>query len=98
MKTITLDCPIQRGEMTITEVRFLHPQGSGWLRGVKLFDLMQMDTTALIAVLPRITDPALTEHEINTALHPADFVQLGAEVAGFLATRSQKREAGIPSP
>jgi hypothetical protein len=93
MKTITLEHPIERGGSTLTEIRFLEPKGTGWLRGIKLFDLMQMDAAALTTVLPRITDPALTEQEIRTATHPADLVQLGAEVASFLAPKSLTREA-----
>ncbi|MCL2020927.1 MAG: phage tail assembly protein [Betaproteobacteria bacterium] len=88
MKSITLEHPLKRGESTLNEIRFLEPKGTGWLKGIKLFDLMQMDTTALTIVLPRITDPALTEQEIRALLHPADLVQLGAEVAGFLAPKS----------
>ena len=92
MKKITLEHPIVRGENEITAINLLEPRGSGWLKGVKLFDLMQMDVGALTVVLPRVTDPALTEHEIRTALHPADLVQLGAEVSVFLAPKSMTQE------
>lgn len=93
MKTITLEHPLKRGETTFTQVRFLEPKGTGWLRGVKLFDLMQMDVSALTTVLPRVTDPSLTEQEISGAMHPADLVLLGAEVVNFLAPKSLSPEA-----
>jgi hypothetical protein len=98
MKTINLEHPLKRGEIEIRTVQFLQPRGSGWLRGIKLFDLMQMDVAALMVVLPRITDPALTEQEINAQIHPADLVQIGAEVASFLAPRSMTQEASTPPP
>ncbi|GHU28669.1 hypothetical protein AGMMS50256_11500 [Betaproteobacteria bacterium] len=106
MKTITLEQPIKRRvrdkngdtykEIEITEIKFLEPRGTGWLKSTKLFDLMQMDVSALTTVLPRIIEPALTEHEILTQLHPADLVLLGAEVAGFLAPKSMTQEEPTP--
>jgi len=96
MKPITLEHPIKRGDTLLTEIRLLEPQGTGWLRGIKLFDLMQMDVGALTTVLPRLTDPALTEQEIRAQLHPADLIQLGTEVAGFLAPKSLTQGEDIP--
>ena len=37
---------------------------AGTLRGVSLASLAQSDVDALIKVLPRMTSPALTEHEV----------------------------------
>ncbi|MDR2506838.1 MAG: phage tail assembly protein [Candidatus Accumulibacter sp.] len=96
-KTITLDVPLKCGGADgpdITEITLFKPAGTGWLRGVKLFDLIQLDTAALTTVLPRITDPALTEAEIRTRLDPADFLKLGAEVSGFLVTSSEPANDG----
>lgn len=92
-KTITLDTPIQRGEQTITVLELRKPM-AGELRGCSLIELMQMDVLALRKVLPRITAPALTDHEIGL-LDPADLVQLGSEVAGFLLPKSLKAEASL---
>ncbi|GHU29422.1 hypothetical protein AGMMS50256_14280 [Betaproteobacteria bacterium] len=74
MKTVTLEHPLKRGDIEVASVQFIEPRGTGWLKGVKLFDLMQMDVVSLTVVLPRITDAPLTEHEINAQLHPADLV------------------------
>ena len=82
MKTITLEQPIQRGESTIDTVELRKPV-SGELRGANLTDLIQMDVTALHKVLPRITVPPLTEHEV-AQLDPADLLQFGTMVAVFL--------------
>ncbi len=92
MKEITLDNPFARGDKKIEKVSVLQPPGSGWLKGVKLFELVQMDADALATVLPRITEPALTEQEIRSKLHPADLFQLGGVVSGFLLPKSAKAE------
>lgn len=85
-KTITLDSPIQRGDSQITEIILRKPR-AGELRGTNLTDLLQMDVAALIKVIPRISTPTLTEAEVSN-LDPADFTQLGGEVASFLLQRA----------
>lgn len=90
-ETVDLDTPIQRGKQTVTRVTVRKPL-SGALRGVTLTDVLQMDVTALSKVLPRITDPALTDHELRN-MDPADLVQLGGAVAGFLLPKRAKGEA-----
>ncbi|MGL5036945.1 MAG: phage tail assembly protein [Aeromonas sp.] len=84
-KHITLDQAIARGETTITDIELRKPK-AGELRGLNLADVLQMDVNALTKLLPRITTPALTEAEIG-GMDPADFVQLGGEVAGFLVPK-----------
>jgi hypothetical protein len=91
-KTVTLEQPIRRGESFVPMVEILSPTGTGWLRGVKIFDLAQMDVSALTTVLPRITAPALTEQEIRNALSAPDLFQLGAAVADFLIPKSARAE------
>jgi hypothetical protein len=93
-KTITLDFPLTRGEQTITDISVRKPM-SGELRGLALADLLQMRVDALVQVLPRITSPILTEADVR-GLDPADLMQLGAEVAGFLLTRAA-REPAFPT-
>lgn len=86
--TIVLDQPIKRGETEITAVELRRP-AAGELRGLNLTDLLQMDVVALQRVLPRVSTPALTEAEV-AALDPADLLQLGATVAGFLLPKAAK--------
>lgn len=86
MKTIPLDTPIKRGETEITSISLRRP-AAGELRGVNLTDLLQMDVIAVTRVLPRISDPTLTDAEI-ASLDPADFLALASEVAGFLLPKS----------
>jgi len=89
---IELDEPIQRGQTTIAELTIRKPK-AGELRGVSLMDLGQMDVQALRKVLPRITTPALIDAEIGN-MGPADILQCGVAVAGFLLTKKQKAQAG----
>lgn len=91
-ETIELDEPVQRGKTTITELQIRKPV-AGELRGVSLMDLAHMDVLALRKVLPRITAPSLTDQEIGS-MSPADIMQCGVTVAGFLLTKKQKAQAG----
>lgn len=93
-ETIELDEPIQRGKTLITELHIRKPV-AGELRGVSLMDLAQMDVLALRKVLPRITAPSLTDQEIGT-MSPADIMQCGVKVAGFLLTKQQKAQVDSP--
>ncbi|KVE72084.1 phage tail assembly protein [Burkholderia vietnamiensis] len=90
---ITLDTPITRGEQDITAVTLMKPL-AGALRGVALTDVLQLDVIALSKVLPRISDPVLTTQDV-LRLDPADLLQLGTEVAGFLVPNSSKVDASL---
>lgn len=85
-KKITLETPIKRGETEITEIEVLEPT-AGQLAGVSLADLLQLDVSALLVVLPRLTQPTLTPHEAAN-LSPADLLSLGSQVTGFLLPKS----------
>lgn len=82
MSSVPLDTPIERGRQKIDEV-FLRKPNAGELRGVSLTALLQMEVDALITLLPRISTPALTTHDVRN-MDPADLVQCGGVVAGFL--------------
>lgn len=89
--TVTLDTPIARGTTTITALTLRKP-ASGELRGIALTDLLNLEVNALRKVLPRITTPMLTDVEVGQ-MDPADLVELGTTVAGFLLRKSVKAEA-----
>lgn len=82
--TITLDTPIKQGETEITTVTLRRPH-AGELRGLSVSDLLQMDVSANIKLLPRISE--LAEHQV-AALDPADLTQLASAVAGFFLPKS----------
>lgn len=86
--TVNLDTPIVRGEQKIEQVVLRKPL-AGELRGVALADLLRMDVGALQTVLPRITAPTLTTHDVQTMELP-DLLQLGAELAGFFLTKADR--------
>ncbi|MGG4659338.1 phage tail assembly protein [Pseudomonas vlassakiae] len=90
-EVIDLDTPIVRGEQEIKQVTLRKPM-SGELRGVTLTDLAHMDVLALRKVLPRISTPSLTDHEIGR-MDPADLLQCGVAVGSFLLTKSAKEAA-----
>lgn len=85
-KTVTLDTPIKRGKTEIKTIVLRKPQ-SGALRGVRLQALMEMDVNAVMAVLPRVSAPALTAQEVNE-MDPADLLALSVEVVTFLLPKS----------
>lgn len=90
---ITLEEPIQRGETSITEISLRKP-AAGELRGLKLADLLTGDVNAVIRLVPRISNPSLTEQEV-AALDVVDLTACADEVVVFLQTRGSKQE---PSP
>ena len=86
--TIALDTPIVRGEQTIDRVTLRKP-ASGELRGVALADLIKSDVAALHVVLPRITIPTLTSHDVGQ-LDLVDFAALAGEVVGFFMSKADR--------
>lgn len=89
---IVLEQPIQRGEKTtITEITLRKP-AAGELRGLKLTDLLNGDVNATIRLVPRISQPTLTEQEAS-ALDIADLLMCADTVAGFLQKTAGSLEA-----
>ncbi len=86
---IVLETPIQRGEQVIRSVRLRKPN-AGELRGLKLHELAQMDVTALVTLLPRISQPLLTQHDASQ-LEPADLVEIARVIGGFFEPRASKQ-------
>lgn len=93
-ETVKLDTPIKRGEQRITEVTLRKPN-SGELRGVNLTDLLQMNVDAITVVLPRISTPTILKEDVRT-MDPADLVQIGGKVAGFLLPKAMRAETDSP--
>lgn len=86
-KTIILTRPIERGEGELAKLTIREP-GTGDLRGLKLADVLQLDVTALMTLLPRITVEGLTGPEA-AKLSPADLARAGGAVVGFFAPETQ---------
>lgn len=83
---VVLASPVKRGETEISQIELIKPN-AGALRGVRLSDLAGSDVDALLIVLPRISQPALTKAEcLNLA--PEDLISLAGAVIGFLSPKS----------
>ncbi|MDN8600672.1 phage tail assembly protein [Citrobacter sp. S2-9] len=85
-KTVVLDTPILRGKSEIKEVVLRKPQ-SGALRGTRLQAIMDMDVSAMMTIIPRISSPTLTAQEM-AELDPADLTAMSVEVVTFLLKKS----------
>lgn len=85
---VILDNPVMRGEQRIEQVTVTKPN-AGTLRGVSLASLANSDVDALIKVLPRMTYPALTEHEVMR-LEASDLILFAGKVVGFLSPSSAR--------
>lgn len=95
--SITLETPITRGDTVITELTLRKP-AAGELRGVVLSELLRMEQSQVAAVLPRISTPTVTAHEV-AQMDAADFMACAMEVADFLLPRALKQSAaGADSP
>lgn len=81
--TITLTRPIARGDGELAKITIREP-ATGDLRGLKLTDVLQLDVTALLTLLPRITVEHLTGAEA-AKLAPGDLARAGGAVVGFFA-------------
>lgn len=88
---ITLETPIKRdGSDDIKVVELLKPS-TGQLRGIKLLDIMQMDATAMMTLLPRMTNPPLDPKDV-AALDPADFMKLATLTTSFFGPKAEREE------
>ena len=85
---IELDEPIKRGDGFITSLTVRKPK-AGALRGISLIELGNLNVSALQIVLPRITEPTLTAHDVAN-MDPADLLAVGVEVASFLASKADR--------
>ena len=80
---IALEHSIKRGEgKPITEITLRKP-AAGELRGLKLADLINGDVNATIRLVPRISQPTVTEQEV-AAMDVADLLGCADAIAGFL--------------
>lgn len=89
--TVTLETPIVRGTQKIEAVTLRKPQ-AGELRGISLSALLNVQTEAVLAVLPRITSPTLHAQEL-AKIDPADLVEMGGIVVDFLLKKERKAES-----
>ncbi|PNU06464.1 phage tail assembly protein [Novosphingobium guangzhouense] len=86
-KTVTLAYPIVRGETRIETLNIRKPK-AGELRNLSLQDVLSTDITALLTLIPRVTDPPLHEDEVDN-LETEDLSEIGGIVRGFFMTKAE---------
>lgn len=86
--TVSLGTPIVRGETEIATLTLRKPR-AGELRGLSLTDIMGSDITALLTLIPRISDPILTPPEADS-LDADDLSEIGGAIRGFFMSRSER--------
>lgn len=92
-KTVTLETGIKRGEYLIKTVVLRKPL-VGSLRGLSLQDILKWEVNSMSKLLTRISEPTLTESEINSMDIP-DFTELNVAVTDFLAPAAAKSQAAL---
>ncbi|TRD18400.1 phage tail assembly protein [Palleronia caenipelagi] len=82
--TITLSAPVTVDGAEVTEITLREPR-AGELRGLSMTQIAQMEAGQMMRLLPRITQPPLSEAQIS-ALSLRDFFGLSAGAASFLVS------------
>lgn len=80
-KTVPLSVPLTFGEQKISELTLRRPK-AGDLRGIKLTAVQDMEVSALLTLLPRISMTPFGTGMLD-GLDPADVVTLYASIADF---------------
>lgn len=89
LRIVVLEEPIVRPSgQRIETVQIRKPMG-GALRRVTLGDLLSLNTDALQAVLPRVTEPQLVKQDFEL-MDPADLVKLGSELISFFVPKKER--------
>lgn len=88
-ETITLAEPIVRGETTIETLQLRKPK-AGELRGLTLSDVIGLDIGTILKLLPRISEPVLTDDECSQ-LDVADLTECGGTIRGFFMTAAERQ-------
>ena len=80
-ETIDLAEPIVRGETNIEQLT---------LRGLTLTDVIGIDIATILKLIPRISEPVLTDDECQN-LDPADLNEIGGAIRGFFMTKAERQ-------
>ncbi len=80
--------PIMRPSGPLTQLALRKPR-AGELRGLKIGELFQGDAGSVITLLPRITDPFITDAEAAN-LSCEDIAEASGIISGFFLTPAQK--------
>lgn len=78
-----------RGDDQVTNIRLRKPK-AGELRGLSLQAVMTADVSAVIELLPRISDPTMTKEDA-ASLEADDFAEAADAITGFFLSAAQKK-------
>lgn len=87
-KNVPLVEPITRGETKISEFSLRKPV-AGELRGLQIATLQMGDINAVIKLVPRISNPLITEQEVAT-LGSEDIAEVSEVISGFFSTSAMR--------
>lgn len=88
LNTVTLSAPVRIDGEEVTEITLRKPM-TGELRGLSMIDILRMDVNAMIRLLPRISQPPLSEGQLASEIAPEDFTDLASRTVLFFARREQ---------
>ncbi len=86
---VRFETGFERGDDQITAIKVRKPK-AGELRGLNLQSLLNGDVNAIIAVLPRISDPVMTTADVES-LEADDLTEAADAVTGFFLSASQRK-------
>lgn len=85
--------PLTIGGKEVTSIRLRRPQ-PGETRGLSLTQLLQMNVDAMMAVLPRISEPPLDRGTLAT-MDLSDFAELAGQVVLFFDRKAPTMQEPI---
>lgn len=88
LNAVTLSTPVKIDGKEVKEITLRKPATSE-LRGLSMVDILRMDVNAMIKLLPRITQPPLSEYQVAKEVEPEDFTELVSKTVLFFAKKEQ---------
>lgn len=89
--SVTLEKPIKREGGDIETVKVMKPNPND-MRGLSMKAIWDMDTLAIMTLLPRVTSPTLVAHEVQN-MDIVDLMECGGAVVGFLLPKGVRQQA-----
>ncbi|HET6536706.1 MAG TPA: phage tail assembly protein [Sphingopyxis sp.] len=89
-ETIDLAEPIIRGETSIEQLTIRKPK-AGELRGLSIQELMNGRVTSTLDLLPRVTQPPISQAEADN-MSTEDVASCAGAIIGFFLTSADKEK------
>ncbi|WP_260925401.1 phage tail assembly protein [Novosphingobium sp. 9] len=87
--TVPLEYPVIRGETKLETLDIRKPKAGELRGGLTMQDILTTDATAMLKLIPRVTNPPLTPDEAAD-LEPEDFAQICGTIRGFFLTKAER--------